>query len=107
MIHFAVSSKSLSMGDLSGSRNMTLVYMDTSTGRLITVQGTATEIDDDDLKRFYWRQRWAEYMADDRSDYVLLRLRPDIVTLRSTGPSDRHWTPVRVVTKLVSSFSAV
>ncbi|KAF4667843.1 hypothetical protein FOL46_002326 [Perkinsus olseni] len=104
MVHFAVSSTCLTSEDLSGSRNMTLVYMDTSAGRLVTVQGTATEIDDEDLKRFYWRQRWAEHMAEDRSDYVLLRLRPEVITLRSTGPSDRHWTPVRVRRSLADEW---
>ncbi|KAF4660453.1 hypothetical protein FOL47_007158 [Perkinsus chesapeaki] len=96
MIHFAVSSSSLPFGDLPGSRNISLIYMDASTGRLLTVQGTATEMDDDDMKRFYWRQRWGEYMAEDKSDYLLLRMRPEVITLRSTGPSERHWTPVRV-----------
>ena len=77
-VHFAISSNSSAGKRLLEGRDraMTLVY----TGGLgsndisVSIRGTATVVEDERLRRFYWRDRWSSWISKDK--YILIKLYP-------------------------------
>lgn len=61
---------------------MTIVYSGGPFGDVsISVRGIATVIDDERLRRFYWRDRWSSFIP--RDDFVLVKFIPSELSLNT------------------------
>lgn len=83
-IHLGVSSASSIGKALLSDRNrrMTIVYNGGSINDIsVIVTGTATIIEDDRLKTYYWRDRWGSYIG--KESYILVKITPAELQVKS------------------------
>ena len=83
-VHFGLSKNSSIAQRLlhKKDRNMSLVYNGGALSDMsVSVTGTAMVVEDERLRRFYWRDRWASYIP--RDDYILVKLVPTEARINS------------------------
>jgi hypothetical protein len=82
-IHLGLSAKSGAMRRIKDmERSMTIVYSGGPFGDVsISVKGIATVIDDERLRRFYWRDHWSSFIP--RDDFVLIKFIPSELSLNT------------------------
>jgi len=77
-VHFGISSDSVAGKRLleGKDRAMSLVYTGglASSDISVSLRGTATVVEDERLKRFYWRDRWSAWIP--KQKYVLVKFLP-------------------------------
>ena len=97
-VHFGLSAKSAPAKNLTGGKNraMTVVYTGGPVSDVtVSVIGTATVIEDERLRRFYWKDRWAAWIGSE--DYLLVKLAPSEVRLSSLNGGAEAVDGVRLV----------
>ena len=98
-IHFGISTDSVAGKRLIEGRDraMSVVY----TGGLasndisVSLKGQATIVDDERLKRFYWRDRWNSWIRKEK--YVLVKLLPTEAHVSSLSCGENLVDGVRFV----------
>ena len=83
-VHFGLSKNSSIAQRLlhKKDRNMSLVYNGGALSDMsVSVTGTAMVVEDERLRRFYWRDRWASYIP--RDDYILVKFVPTEARINS------------------------
>lgn len=106
VVHFGVSAKSrLGQSISRKNRESTLVYTGSPMRDLcVALKGTMTIVEDERLRRFYWRDRWGTFVSK-KDDYLLVKFEPYQATIKSldadetllngvtiTKTSGKEWT---------------
>jgi hypothetical protein len=85
-IHFGLSCKSKIganvLNNKAAHRQCTIVYTGGPLNDVsVHLRGSLTVIEDDRLRRYYWRDRWGSFMK--RDDYMLVKFEPISATITS------------------------
>eukprot|EP00923_Selenidium_pygospionis_P008903 GHVN01015231.1.p1 GENE.GHVN01015231.1~~GHVN01015231.1.p1 ORF type:complete len:376 (-),score=61.89 GHVN01015231.1:1406-2533(-) len=76
-------------------RRISLLYNSPSSGGYLTLSGTASVVEDAQLRRHYWKSKWGSTIEDDHSEnYILVKLTVDDITLNANAPEKLSWTPL-------------
>ena len=84
MVHFGVSVKSALGFEISRKkRQCTIVYTGGPMKDLcVSLKGNMTVIEDERLRRFYWRDRWGSFIPK-KDGYMLIKFEPVQATIKS------------------------
>ena len=100
-IHFGIPSDSaIGKRLLEGKdRSASVVYAGGVAGNDVSVivQGTATFVEDDRLRKFYWRDRWNSWINRDK--FVLIKLLPTEVHVKSLGSGNELVDGVKFISE--------
>ncbi len=83
-VHFGLSSDS-GLGQLVAKkgRDSTIIYTGGPMRDLcVSLKGSMTVIEDERLRRFYWRDRWGTFISK-KDNYILIRFEPTQATIKS------------------------
>jgi len=98
MVHFGVSAKSvLGSNIVRKNRKCTIVYTGGPMKDLcVSLKGNMTIIEDERLRRFYWRDRWGSFISK-KDDYVLVKFEPSEATIKSLNVDEAMLNGVTLV----------
>ena len=84
MVHFGVPGKSSLGNEIHRKkRQCTMVYTGGPMKDLcVSLKGNMTVIEDERLRRFYWRDRWGSFISK-KNDYLLVKFEPIEATIKS------------------------
>lgn len=107
-IHFGVSGNSgLGRTVANKVRECTIIYTGGPMRDLcVSLKGSMTVIEDERLRRFYWRDRWGTFISK-KDNYLLIKFEPSQATIKSlnidqsmvngvtiTRDKNNQWQPV-------------
>ena len=75
-IWMATNPKSKKVSDIANNPKVTLYYFDKNDPGYVTLQGTATLVNDTDKKEKFWKKEWKNFYKDRETNYLLIKVTP-------------------------------
>lgn len=97
-VHVGISSKSVVMERIStrSDRKVTIIYNGGPLGDVtVTLRGVATIVEDERLRKLYWRDIWGQCMG--RENYVLLKVLPCEVVVSSVSSGETLANGIKIM----------
>jgi general stress protein 26 len=100
VIYLATNPKSRKVKELQQNNKATLHYFDRKNIGYVSLYGKAIPVQDDSLKKQFWKEGWERFYHNRDKDYMLIRFIPSYLELISipagfTG-DEKDWKPSRV-----------
>ena len=76
-VWMATNPKSLKVRQIQNNETVTLFYFDQKTGSYVTLQGTASIVNNQAKKDVFWKKEWKDFYKNRTTDYTLIRFRPN------------------------------
>ena len=101
VVWMGTNALSRKVEDLRRSPRVAIYYADPEAPGYVTMKGIARLVDDPDEIRKYWKDAWGALYREDRSNYVLIEIRPEtveVLNLRAgVGSEKESWEVPAVV----------
>ena len=101
VVWMGTNALSRKVEDLRRSPRVAVYYADPEAPGYVTIEGVARLVDDPDEIRKHWKEEWSALYREDRSNYVLIEIRPEtveVVNLRAgVGSEKESWEVPAVV----------
>jgi len=96
-IYLATNPKSRKVKEIQNNPVAALHYIDKPRVGYVSLYGKAYIVDNDSLKKKYWRVGWEKFYPDKKSGYLLIKFVPDyieVVSPKDGLPGDaKTWQP--------------
>jgi general stress protein 26 len=76
-IWMATNPKSKKVSDIANNPKVTLYYFDKNDPGYVTLQGTATLVNDTEKKEKFWKKEWKNFYKNRDTDYLLIKVIPE------------------------------
>ena len=100
VVWMATNTLSRKVEDLRRNPRVAIYYADPDAPGYVTIRGVARLVDDPDETRKRWKEEWSVLYLEDRSNYILIEIRPEtveIVNLRAGVSSEMETWEVPAV----------
>jgi PPOX class probable F420-dependent enzyme len=101
VVWMGTNALSRKVEDLRRSPRVAIYYADPEAPGYVTIEGVARLVDDPDEIRKRWKEEWSALYREDRSNYILIEIRPEtveVVNLRAgVGSEKESWEVPAVV----------
>jgi PPOX class probable F420-dependent enzyme len=101
VVFMGTNALSRKVEDLRRSPRVAVYYADPEAPGYVTIKGVARLVDDPDEIRKRWKEEWSALYREDRSNYVLIKIRPEtveVVNLRAgVGSEKESWEVPAIV----------
>lgn len=99
-IWFGTNSNSRKVTDIANKPDVVLYYASPDASGYVVLHGKAKIVRDDSLKQKYWMENWKDFYKEDRSDYLLIKVKPETMEILSM----KHGITGDTITWKVPSF---
>ena len=79
VVWMATNTESRKVGELRRNPRVAIYYADPAAPGYVTIRGTARLVDDPEEKAKRWKDGWSAFYEEDRSNYVLIEIRPETI----------------------------
>lgn len=79
VVWMATNTLSRKVEDLRRSPRVAVYYADPDAPGYVNIRGVARLVDDPDETRKRWKEEWSALYLEDRSNYILIEIRPETV----------------------------
>lgn len=76
-VWMATNPKSKKVSDIANNPKVTLYYFDKNDPGYVTLQGTATLVNDREKKQKFWKEDWKNFYRNRDTDYLLIKVIPE------------------------------
>lgn len=76
-VWMATNPKSKKVSDIANNPKVTLYYFDKNDPGYVTLQGTATLVNDREKKQKFWKEDWENFYKNRDTDYLLIKVTPE------------------------------
>jgi PPOX class probable F420-dependent enzyme len=101
VVFMGTNTLSRKVADLRRSPRVAVYYADPEAPGYVTIKGIARLVDDPDEIRKHWKDEWSALYRKDRSNYVLIEIRPETVEVvnlgAGVGSEKESWEVPKVV----------
>ena len=101
VVWMGTNALSRKVEDLRRNPRVAVYYADPEAPGYVTIEGVARLVDDPDEIRKRWKEEWGALYREDRSNYVLIEIRPEkveVLNLRAgVGSEKESWEVPAVV----------
>lgn len=102
-IYFSISKNS-DIHKYLKKRNseISLLYSDEKKNVYVTLNGKASIIKNDELKKIMWNDKWSYIIDNDtnKQNYILVKFTPFLISVKTIGMKEEHWKNNVVIRKI-------
>jgi len=77
IVWLGTNSNSRKVHEIRNDSRATLYYEAPGGTGYVVIKGNAYLVDDPDKKLKYWKDEWTKFYSDQKSDYILIQIKPD------------------------------
>ena len=81
VVWFGTNSNSRKVNEIRKNPKTTLYYQSPNGGGYVVIKGHASIVDDPQIKRKYWKDEWESFYSDKDTNYILIKIVPDILEI--------------------------
>lgn len=76
-VWMGTKTNSLKVQQIKNNNKVSLYYFDAKSVSYVTLQGTATVVNEQNIKEKYWKKAWENFYKNKTSDYILIKFVPN------------------------------
>jgi general stress protein 26 len=100
IVWFGTNLHSRKVEQIKGNNKVTLYYLDKDATGYVTIHGEATLINDDSIKREYWKKAWENFYPNYPKGYTLIKVTPlwmEVISeTRGILGDEKTWKPQKI-----------
>lgn len=77
VVWFGTNSTSRKVSEIQNDSRTTLFYEASDGSGYVVIRGNAYLIDDQEMKKIYWKEKWESFYSDQKTNYLLIKVVPD------------------------------
>lgn len=85
VVWFGTNSTSRKVNEIRNDSRATLYYEASNESGYVVIEGNAYLVDNQEMKKKYWKKKWDEYYSDQKTNYILIKIVPDKLEIVDYG----------------------
>jgi general stress protein 26 len=85
VVWMGTNTLSRKVRDIRGNPKVAVYYADPEGPGYVTIRGRARLVDDPEETRKRWKDEWSVFYGEERSNYVLIEIRPEALEVVNYG----------------------